>query len=427
MADETLQPIQIDADTDETHAHAHIDSQADPQPECEREPEAEVAATTGAAAEANRPEGGPQASPSAAGGTASLSSSSSPASKWKEKALQLKGYLDATAKKLRSASKEADEAKRKLAERASELASKDDIIRQLRGRAQEFLRNSDDTSKQRAAEIARLSSVVAAHEAEAEKSRTRRSRPVQVALRIQDTREHGDIWCLVDYEKVVSNTSSSKAAAVESPDSSDNNGSSSSSSSTATATTSSSGNRDSGQRNRSDASGSRLPRVVSEWEKQDSVVERVRQTFGLDLALPPVITSADILSLRSRIRQLEDDLAGSKEAFRKYRVRQELALRQQANELKQARREVEKNFSMRVKHLAETDMEGELKTCRRQLKWLEEENEVRASLFAAELVADACAHTADCSTLWWWFLPARHCETIGEGVPDTFVRGSQLS
>jgi hypothetical protein len=63
----------------------------------------------------------------------------------------------------------------------------------------------------------------------------------------------------------------------------------------------------------------------------------------------------------------------------RYRVRQELALKQLTTELKQARKELDKNFSMRVRHIAETDTEGELKTCRRQLKWLEEENQARAS------------------------------------------------
>ena len=50
-------------------------------------------------------------------------------------------------------------------------------------------------------------------------------------------------------------------------------------------------------------------------------------------------------------------------------------MKQLTTELKQARKELDKNFSMRVRHIAETDTEGELKTCRRQLKWLEEENQ----------------------------------------------------
>jgi hypothetical protein len=219
-----------------------------------------------------------------------------PAAKWKEKALQLRGHLEVTGEKLKVAQQEAADAARQLARRAAEVSEKEAIIEQLRQRAQEFLKSSDDKSRQRAAEVHRLEGLVKQHEAAAQQSRLRRSRPIQVALRIQDARSHGDVWCLVDYQKP-------SVAELGGSGGSGRSGNGAAG-----------GDDDEGG---TGSGGSETHAVISEWERQDVVVARVRQTFGLELALPPVITSADILELRGRIRALEDELGESKEAYRK--------------------------------------------------------------------------------------------------------------
>lgn len=278
------------------------------------------------------------------------------AAKWKEKALQLRDIVNATADKLKTAQRQLGEKDKQLTAKSKEVTDKETIIQKLRDRAQEFLRDSDDRSKQRAAEIERLSKVVAQHEATSRQYQMRRAKPIQVALRIQDVRDESITWCLVDYEKP---TSMKAASSVSSSIVTDDNH---------TMTNASASTQEG--------------HFISEWERQEEVVNRVRQIFGIELTLPPILKSTDAMNLKEKVRTLEEDIQNCKEVYRKYRVRQELEKKQLSTELKQAKRELEKNFSMRVRQLAETDMEGVLKSCKRQLKWLEDENNVLQSKVA---------------------------------------------
>ena len=285
------------------------------------------------------------------------SASQTAAAKWKQKALQLRAYVDSTASKLKSAQEKLQQKDLELSRQAKEINTKEDIIRELRGKAEEFLDVSGQQLKEKTAEVERLSKSVERHELASQQFQLRRAKPIQVALRVEDARPNGNTWCLVDYEKP--SVKGKGTAGSPAPDDNGSNGNGSGSDATEPSSPTPAANP-----------------FISEWERENEIVSRVRQSFGLELALPPVIRSVDILELREKVRNLEDDLQDSKEAYRKYRVRHELAMRQQATELKQARREIEKNFSMKVRQLAETDMEGELKACRRQLAWLEEENQV---------------------------------------------------
>eukprot|EP00940_MAST-03C_sp_MAST-3C-sp2_P000236 g236.t1 len=106
----------------------------------------------------------------------------------------------------------------------------------------------------------------------------------------------------------------------------------------------------------------------SGWELEDSLVERTRKDFGVDLSMPPLTPNADsIAQLRDDYQSAKDDLKRVKQDFRRYRVRAELTIRQKESALNTSREELSRSFGKKVREIAGTDLAGDLKRARSEI------------------------------------------------------------
>ena len=94
---------------------------------------------------------------------------------------------------------------------------------------------------------------------------------------------------------------------------------------------------------------------ISGWEREDSLRERTRRDYGVELSMPPIAPNAEeIGQLQDEHQTLKDDLKKTKHEFRRYRVRAELSIRQKEAELTKNREELAKNFGNKIREIAGT-------------------------------------------------------------------------
>jgi DNA repair exonuclease SbcCD ATPase subunit len=109
----------------------------------------------------------------------------------------------------------------------------------------------------------------------------------------------------------------------------------------------------------------------SGWEQEDSLRERTRRDYGVELSMPPVAPNAEeIGQLQDEHQTLKDDLKKVKHEFRRYRVRAELSIRQKEAALTKNREELAKNFGNKIREIAGTDTAGDLKRARAEIEFM---------------------------------------------------------
>ena len=118
-----------------------------------------------------------------------------------------------------------------------------------------------------------------------------------------------------------------------------------------------------------DTSSSNGP--ISGWEREDSLRERTRRDYGVELSMPPISLNAEeIGQLEDEHQTLKDDLKKIKHEFRRYRVRAELSIRQKEAALTKNREELAKNFGNKIREIAGTDTAGDLKRARSEIEFM---------------------------------------------------------
>lgn len=106
----------------------------------------------------------------------------------------------------------------------------------------------------------------------------------------------------------------------------------------------------------------------SGWELEDTLVDRTKRDYGIELSMPPLTPNAESLGqLQDDFQSVKDDLKRVKQEFRRYRVRAELTIRQKESALSSSREELSRSFGKKVREIAGTDLAGDLKRARAEI------------------------------------------------------------